>query len=99
MEQLNKVELKGIVGSVYVKTFGNSKVTNFSLATNFVYTQSNGTPVIETTWHRVVSWDCPEIEKGARVYVLGRLRSTRYTDIEGISHTSFEVIANEVTLL
>ena len=27
------------------------------------------------------------------------LRSTRYTDVEGISHTSFEVIANEVTLL
>ena len=34
MEQLNKVELIGIVGSVYVKDFGNMSCVNFSVATN-----------------------------------------------------------------
>ena len=49
MEQLNRVELRGTVGSVYVKDFGNTKVANFSLATNYVFKDRDGCPVIETT--------------------------------------------------
>ena len=49
MEQLNKVELIGTVGSVYVKEFGTTKVANFSVATNYCYKSSQGEPVIETT--------------------------------------------------
>ena len=50
MEQLNKVEIRGIVGSVYVKDFGNTKVANFSVATNHAYKSQDGSLVIETTW-------------------------------------------------
>ena len=37
MEQLNKIEIRGIVGSVYVKDFTNAKVANISVATNYTY--------------------------------------------------------------
>ena len=57
MEQLNRVELRGTVGSVYVKDFGTTKVANFSVATNDCYKSSQGEPVIETTWHRVIAWE------------------------------------------
>lgn len=49
MEQLNKVEIRGIIGSVYVKDFGNTKVANISVATNNVYKSQDGGLVIETT--------------------------------------------------
>ena len=99
MEQLNRIELKGTVGSVYVKDFKETKVTNFSLATNYVYKSANGDPVIETTWHRIVAWDCPEISKGSQVHVIGRLRATRYADANGNPQTFYEVMASEVTVL
>ena len=99
MEQLNRIELRGIVGSAYVKSFGNEKVTNFSVATNYSYVSKDGTPVIETTWHRVVAWDCPEIGKGSRVHVIGRMRSRRYTDANGTDQTFYEVLANSVQVI
>ncbi|MBQ6957007.1 MAG: hypothetical protein IJP77_00430 [Bacteroidales bacterium] len=49
MEQLNKVEIRGIVGSVYVKDFGNTKVANISVATQYGYKSKDGSAVIETT--------------------------------------------------
>ena len=99
MEQLNKIELCGTVGSVYVKSFGTEKVTNFSLATNYIYTAKDETPVIETTWHRVVAWNCPDIVKGSQVHVIGRMRSRCYADANGNEQTIYEVMANEVTVL
>ena len=71
MEPLNRIELRGFVGSVYVKDFGNTKATNFSLATNYAYKDKSGGPVIETTWFRIIAWDAPQIKKGDTVQVLG----------------------------
>ena len=99
MEQLNRIELKGTVGSVYVKDFKKTKVTNFSVATNYVCTAKDGTPVIETTWHRVIAWDCPEITKGSKVHVIGRLRANRYTDANGNQKFVYEVLANGVKVI
>ena len=102
MEQLNKVELRGIIGSVYVKDFVNAKVANFSVATNHCYQSSDGSPVIETTWHRIVAWegegieDLHLLEKGCNVHVLGRIRSQRYIAADGTERTVFEIIANKV---
>ena len=99
MEQLNRIELKGTVGSVYVKDFQNTKCTNFSLATNYSYVSKDGTPVIETTWHRIIAWECPEITKGSHVHVIGRLRAQRFTDANGNPQTVYEVMASEVKVL
>ena len=96
MEQINRIELRGIVGSVYVKDFGNTKATNFSLATNYACKDKSGCVIIETTWHKVIAWDAPLIKKGDTVHVLGRLRERRYVGSDGSEQRFFEVIASSV---
>jgi len=103
MEQLNRVELRGTVGSVYVKEFGNTRCVNFSVATNHCYKSSQGEPVIETT-HRVIAWEKPEtsdaftIKRGDPVHVLGRIRVQRYTGANGAELEAIEIIASRIEL-
>ena len=105
MEQLNRIELRGTVGFVRQQTVNGRMVAHLSVATNYVYKDRNGEPVIETTWHNVSAWegknspDLAKIEKGCGVNVVGRLRSQRYTDSEGIERYAFDVIAYQVTLI
>jgi single-strand DNA-binding protein len=102
MEQLNRVELRGTVGSVYVKDFGNTKCVNFSVATNYCFKDREGCPVIETTWHRVIAWenqdtaDAFKLEKGDSVHVLGRLRIRSYTGADGVEKQAVEIVAKRV---
>ena len=102
MEQLNRVELRGTVGSVYVKDFVNTRVANFSVATNYCYKDREGCPVIETTWHRVIAWenqdtaDAFKLEKGSLVHVLGRIRIQRYTGADGVERQAVEIVAQKV---
>ena len=101
MEQLNRVELRGTVGSVYVKDFQSTKCANFSLATNYVFKTSQGEPVIETTWHRIIVWQeqCPNLEiiqKGAQLHVIGRIRRQRYVGADGEERETVEIVANRV---
>ena len=102
MEQLNKVELIGTVGSVYVKDFGNTRCANFSVATNHCFKDREGYPVIETTWHRVIAWDNPDtadafkLEKGSPVHVIGRLRIQKYTGADGVERQAVEILASKV---
>ena len=105
MEQLNKIEIRGIIGSVYVKNFGNAKAANFSVATDYCFTAQDGCAVIETTWHRIVAWESDtiknldQLQKGAAVHVIGRVRMQRYAASDGSERSVFEVIASEVELM
>ena len=105
MEQLNRVELRGTVGSVYVKDFGNTRCVNFSVATNYCFKDREGCPVIETTWHRVIAWenqdtaDAFKMKKGDSVHVLGRLRIQRYTSADGVEKQSVEIVAQRVNYI
>lgn len=102
MEQLNRVELRGTVGSVYVKDFGNTRCINFSVATNYCFKDREGCPVIETTWHRVIAWesqdtaDAFKLEKGSQVHLIGRLRVQKYTGADGVERSMVEVMAGNV---
>ncbi len=102
MEQLNKVEIQGIIGSVYVKEFGNAKVANFSVATESCHSSRDGSKVIEVTWHRVVAWegnqiqDLSQLKKGSYVHVLGRLRIQKYIGSDGCERSTYEILANRV---
>ena len=102
MEQLNRVELRGTVGSIYIKEFGNTRSVNFSVATNHCYKDREGCPVIETTWHRVIAWESQEtadafkLEKGSPVHVIGRLRIQRYTGADGVERQAVEIVAQRV---
>ena len=105
MEQLNRIELRGTVGSVYVKDFGNTKCANFSMATNYAFKDKQGCPVIETTWHQVTAWegervcDLDLISRGSALRVEGRLRIQRYTASDGSEKTAYDVVASSVTPL
>lgn len=104
MEQINKIELKGNIGSIKVQSVGDKQVARFSLATNYVYKGKDGNPVIETTWHNVVAWpgkgipDFASLKKGGLVFVTGRLRSRAYTDNDGIERQVMEVMANKIEI-
>jgi len=105
MEQLNRIEIRGIVGSVRFQTFQDRNVCHFSVATSYVYKNRSGEPVIETTWHNVNAWenrnfpDLSQIAKGVKINVIGRLKSQKYTDSEGVERFSYEVQASQINIL
>ena len=103
MEQLNRIEIRGNVGSVNILKVGNTRVAHFSVATNFAYKDRNGEPVIETTWHNVTAWEgnkgIPSFDiicKGFPIYVTGRLRNQKYIAGDGSDRTSWDIIANTI---
>ena len=106
MEQLNKIEIRGNVGSVNILKVGNTRVAHFSVATNFAYKDRNGEPVIETTWHNVTAWEGTKgippldtIAKGFPINVTGRLRMQKYLAGDGTERTSYDVIANSIEMV
>lgn len=101
MEQLNKVELRGIVGSVCEKVVGDKIITRLTVATNYVYKANDGSVVIETTWHTVSKWsDTPlGIQKGDSVEIIGRIRNYKHIDIEGNEKSASEILAYSVIAL
>ena len=99
IEQINRVELRGKVGNVRLNTMEDAQVVNFSLATNYVFKQKDGTPVIETTWHNVVLWSSRErndlsfIKKGVSLHVTGRIRISHYLANDGTERSVYEIFA------
>ena len=103
MEQLNRIELRGRVGSVRVQDVSGRKVAHVTVATDFAYKDRSGNAVIETTWHNVTAWEGNKgipaldfISKGTPVYVCGRLRSQKYQGSDGVEKSFLEIIANTV---
>lgn len=102
MEQLNKVELRGVIGNIRVQNIGDTQMARFSVATDYAFKNRRGAAIIETTWHAVIAFqsdkmcDLSELQRGSRVYVLGRLRNNRFTDWNGVERTVTEILANEV---
>lgn len=106
MEQLNRVELRGNVGSIKIQEFSDNKVIRLSLATNYVYKTKDGNSAIETTWHNVSAWqnqrgmpDFSKIVKGMPIYVVGRLRFREFEGSDGEQKQYWEVIASRLDLL
>lgn len=105
MEQLNKIEIQGIVGNVRIQDVADTKVANFSVATNYAYKSKDGGIIIETTWHNVVAWEGNEIQhldqlkKGTLVHIRGRLRNRRYTAADGAERTVCDIVAESLEIL
>ena len=105
MEHINRIELQGIVGTVRANEHNGSKVVNFTMITDFLYKTREGGAANESMWHNIVAWsgrevqDLDKIEKGAPVYVTGRLRISRYTSADGTEKQYYEVMANKVRVL
>lgn len=103
-QQLNRIELIGTIGDVRKTSVGknNTRVANFSVATNYAYKDSDGAHIIDTTWHHVVAFeggkdiDFDSIAKKRNVHVIGRLVMEKYTDINNIDRIYYKVIASTV---
>ena len=104
MEHINRIELQGLVGTVRTNEYNGTKVSNFTLATEILSKAREGA-VSETTWHNVVVWeskdnpDVHRIAKGMPVNVIGRLRTSKVTNMEGVEKTYYEVLASRVKIL
>ena len=103
-QNINRVELQGIVGTSKVTCIGDKKAVRFSLATNYAYKDKEGYPVIETTWHNCTSFvdkedDLSIYDKGTPLHIEGRLRNLRYTDACGCERTTIEVVVSKVRRL
>jgi len=104
MEQLNRVELVGYVGSVRITPVSCINSARFTVATNLMYRNKASETIVETTWFNVQAWEAEKtpfkgLEKGAKVHVVGRLRNVKYIDAEGQERTSFEIIASSIEIL
>lgn len=107
IDSINKVELQGRIGAVKTSQFSAGTVAKLSVATNFMYKDKDGNPVIETTWHAVTVWSGKDIsketlesvKKGDGVHVVGRIRQLRYTDVNGNERTVMEVLAHQLEII
>lgn len=105
MEQLNKVQLRGIIGSVKITNIGDRRCARLTVATNLAYRGQDGCAVIETTWHNVTAWEGNNIKdldlltKGDQVEIIGRLKNQRYTGDDGDSHYATEILAHTINVI
>jgi len=107
MVSLNRVMLIGNVGTEPEMRFtaSGNPVTSFRIATNRVYTTSDGERRQETEWFTVVAWrkqaeSCNQfLTKGQRVYVEGSLRTRTWEGQDGQKRSRTEVVANRVLFL
>jgi single-strand DNA-binding protein len=80
-------------------------VTQFTVAVNRNYRDTNGEWQEETEWFRVVAWaqlaerTAEYLRKGRKVYVEGRLQTRTWEDQNGQKRYTTELIANTVTPL
>ena len=102
MDHLNRIELRGRIGTIRTNEFNGSKVTNFSVVTEYLYKTRDGNAVSETTWFNVAAWpskDMPDFErlaKGMPIYVSGRMRTSRYMSADGVERQYYEILASKV---
>jgi single-strand DNA-binding protein len=107
MPSLNKLTIIGNVGNEPEMRFtpNGKPVTSFSVATNWLYTSSEGERRQETEWFNVVAWNrlaeqCNQfLAKGRLVYVEGRIHTRNWEGQDGLQHSRIEVIASRVIFL
>lgn len=102
MEHLNRIELRGVVGTVRLQTVEGKKVARITLVTNRAYRGREGEPVIESTWHNISAWENKEttglenIQRGDKLWVTGRVRNQHYTGSDGVERYSSDITAYKV---
>lgn len=110
----NQIELIGHLGAApEIRTTGNSnRVANFSVATwrprytegKIVRDPKTGYAEKDTEWHRVVAFNglaksAENCVKGMLVQVIGRNKTTKWTDRDGNDRYSTEIVAESIKFL
>src|SRR5919206_1614212 len=108
MTDLNRVQLIGHLGhDPEVKYTATSTArTTFSVATSAHWKDADGQAQEVTEWTRCVAWGtlaevCAQyVNKGARVYVAGRLHTVRWKDAQtGERQARVEIVLDDLILL
>ena len=105
MEQINRIELRGMVGNVKIQNYTDAVVARLTVATNYAYKDKTGNAVIETAWHNVIAREgrniqgLEDLKRGDKVYLTGRLRYSKYTGSDGVERVACDVVANRLVVL
>lgn len=107
MRGLNRVEIMGNLGADPEMRYtpNGRPVTHFRVAVNQRWRNAEGELQEKVDWFRVVVWGRMAevanmyLEKGAPVYVEGRLSTRSYEDAHGETRYITEVIARDIILL
>lgn len=103
--QLNRVEMRGIVGCSRLQEIADTFVARFTIATNYAYKAKDGCAVIETTWSECTFFPkqgdetARKLKKGTKVHLIGRLRNQRYTDADGVEHSNCEIVVSQLEII
>lgn len=105
MKDINRVELRGRVGSI--QFFGrDNNIASISIATGENYKDKNGEWKEVTTWLRVKAFPnnknlppLDTIEKGMIISVIGRIAVSKYKDRDGNERESVEIEANDMVII
>jgi single-strand DNA-binding protein len=100
MPYINNVEIAGNLGqdAKSSTTKSGKQVTRFSIASNKMWTDKTGKEHETTDWFRVAAWGsltkfANSLKQGDPVLVKGELRTSKYTDDEGVTRETVEVVA------
>ncbi len=103
MSAVNKVILLGNLGATpeLKQTHGGIAVANFSIATTETWVDKTNERQERTEWHKVVMWGklaelaAQYLNKGDKVYIEGKLKTSTWEDGEGAKRYTTEVVAAE----
>jgi single-strand DNA-binding protein len=100
MPYINNVEIAGNLGkdAKSSTTKSGKQVTRFSIASNKRWTDKAGKEHETTDWFRVAAWGgltkfANSLKQGDPVLVKGELRTSKYTDDDGVTRETVEVVA------
>ena len=108
MRGVNKAMIVGNLGAdpEVRYTPGGQAVANFRIATTESWNnKENGQKEERTEWHRIVVWgkqaeNCSQyLSKGRQVYIEGRIQTRSWTDKDGNTKYTTEIVANTVQFL
>ena len=108
MASVNKVILVGNLGRDPEMRFmpNGEAVCNFSIATTDSWKDKSGQKQERTEWHRVVIYGrlaeiaSEYLKKGAKVYIEGKLRTSKWQDkATGVDKYSTDIVASEMQML
>ena len=107
MRGINKCEIMGNVGAdpeMRYTAVGHA-VTNFRVAVNRRWRDTEGQLQEKTEWFRIVTWGrlaeiaSMYLQKGSPVYVSGRLETRSFEGHDGLTRYVTELVANDLVLL
>ena len=105
MEDINKVTLRGKIGSVSLVTGNGGIIMRITLGTTHQDTTEKGNVYAETQWHDITAFQCDidtdlmQLSNGQTIQVEGMLRYATYTANSGEEKLKAGISANKLTII